>query len=91
MREMTALVEWDPATKLYVGSVPGVHGARTIASSLDELIEKLTEVTELCFEELGDEADVMLEFVGVQRRARSKSRKRFSALGAQAPLKQTST
>jgi predicted RNase H-like HicB family nuclease len=44
-------VEWDPEVKLYVGIVPGLPGAPTQASSLDELQKNLKEVLELCLQE----------------------------------------
>ena len=53
MRTFTAYVERDPETNLYVGIVPGIAGAHTQASSLDELRENLKEVLELCLEEHG--------------------------------------
>ena len=55
MRSFTAVIEWDPVTRLYVGLVPEVHGAHTAAASLDELNLKLREVIELCLEEMGGE------------------------------------
>ena len=51
MKTLTAYIEWDPETKLYVGIVPGVPGAHTQAASLDELRDNLEEVLELCLEE----------------------------------------
>lgn len=51
MRTFSAYVEWDPETKLYVGFVPGLVGAHTQASSLDELQKNLKEVVELCLEQ----------------------------------------
>lgn len=44
-------MEWDPETRLYVGSVPGIPGAHTQGATLDELRENLIEVLELCLEE----------------------------------------
>ena len=41
MTTFTAYIEFDDDTKLYVGIVPGVSGAHTQASSLDELHAKL--------------------------------------------------
>jgi predicted RNase H-like HicB family nuclease len=51
MRTFTADIEFDPETKLYVDSVPGIAGAHTQAETLDELQANLHEVLELCFEE----------------------------------------
>lgn len=51
MKTFTAYVEWDKASSLYVGIVPGVPGAHTQAATLDELQHNLKEVLELCVEE----------------------------------------
>ena len=67
MRSFTAVVEFDPETKLYVGVVPGLPSAHTQAETLDELQENLKEVVELCLEEFeGDPADLP-SFVGTQQ------------------------
>ena len=52
MRTFTAYVEWDEATRLYAGVVPGIPGAHTQGASLDELHQNLEEVLELCLEAL---------------------------------------
>jgi predicted RNase H-like HicB family nuclease len=67
MRTFTAYVEWDPETNLYVGIVPGIAGAHTQASSLDELRENLKEVLELCLEEYGKRTEDIPQFVGIQQ------------------------
>lgn len=64
VKTFTAYVEWDPETELYVGMVPGVTGAHTQASTLDELQQNLKEVLELCLEEEAVEAP---QFVGIQQ------------------------
>ena len=51
VKTFTAYIEWDPETQLYVGIVPGVHGAHTQGATLDELHKNLKEVLELCLEE----------------------------------------
>ncbi len=51
MKTLTAYIEWDPETKLYVGVVPGIPGAHTQGASLDELHQNLEEVTALCLGE----------------------------------------
>lgn len=66
-RTYTAYIEWDPETELYVGTVPTVRGAHTQAATLDELRANLLEVLTLCLEELGDEAEDGLRFVGLQQ------------------------
>ena len=48
MRTLTAYIEKDPETGLYVAIVPGIPGAHTQAETLDELQENLKEVLELC-------------------------------------------
>ena len=50
MKSFTAYVEWDPETRLYVGTIPGIRGAHTQGASLDELQWNLKEVLELCRE-----------------------------------------
>ena len=67
MHVFTAYVEFDPETKLYVGTVPGIPGAHTQAATLDELRENLKEVLELCLEEYGEALDDFPRFVGVQQ------------------------
>lgn len=52
VKAFTAYVEFDPATELYTGTVPGIPGAHTQAADLDELRANLKEVLELCLEEL---------------------------------------
>ncbi len=52
-RTFSAYIEYDPDSRLYVGTVPGVPGAHTQGATLDELRDNLTEVLALCLEELG--------------------------------------
>ncbi len=68
MHKITAYVEKDPETNLYVGIVPGIPGAHTQAETLDELQKNLKEVVELCLEEMDAESRMQLpEFVGTQQ------------------------
>ena len=67
MRTFTAYVQFDPATKRYVATVPGVRRAHTQAASLDELRENLKEVLELCIEEGESGVDDPPKFVGLQQ------------------------
>ena len=53
MRTVTAYVEWDPETRLYVGIVPSISGAHTQAATPDELHTNLKEVLQLCLEAQG--------------------------------------
>lgn len=47
----TAYVEFDPATKLYVGTIPGLPGGHSQGATLDELHANLREVIELILDE----------------------------------------
>jgi len=67
MSTVTAYVEWDPETKLFVGIVPGIRGAHTQGATLDELRANLKEVLQLCIEEQGTSIDDLPEFVGLQQ------------------------
>ena len=65
----TAYVEYDPETRLYVGTVPGLAGAHSQGATLDELQQNLREVIELVLEEKrarGEDPDVP-PFVGIQQ------------------------
>jgi len=64
---LTAYVEWDSETQLYVGIVPGIRGAHTQAATLDELKDNLKEVLELCFQEQGTTWKDLPKFVGLQQ------------------------
>lgn len=64
-RSFVAYVEYDSENKLYIGLIPSIPGAHTAAETLEELKEKLKEVTSLCLEETGEEIED-LEFVGIQ-------------------------
>ena len=66
MNTYTAYVEFDSATNLYVGIVPGIPGAHTQAASLDELQTNLKEVVELCLEEYEGAKEDLPRFVGLQ-------------------------
>jgi predicted RNase H-like HicB family nuclease len=67
MKTFTAYVEWDPETRLYAGTVPGVAGAHTQGATLDELQKNLKEVVELCLEELDGSEESLPRFVGLQQ------------------------
>jgi predicted RNase H-like HicB family nuclease len=67
MKTFTAYVEYDPEVRVYVGVVPGIPGAHTQGETLDELQKNLKEVLELCLEELGQSADDLPRFVGLQQ------------------------
>ncbi len=68
MPTLTAYIEKDTETGLYVAMVPGIPGAHTQAETLDELQENLKEVLELCLEEMEPENKQYLpQFVGIQQ------------------------
>jgi predicted RNase H-like HicB family nuclease len=67
MRTVTAYIEWDPETKLFVGVVPGIPGAHTAGASLDELRGNLKEVVELCLEEQRTGIDSLPRLIGLQQ------------------------
>ena len=67
MTTLTAYIEFDEETQLFVGVVPGVPGAHTQAASLDELRANLKEVLELCLEEDADLRDRLPKFIGLQQ------------------------
>lgn len=67
MTSVTAYVEQDPETQLYVAVVPGLPGAHTQAASLDELRTNLEEVIGLLLEEDSGLHERLPRFVGMQR------------------------
>ncbi|MCB1058852.1 MAG: type II toxin-antitoxin system HicB family antitoxin [Calditrichaeota bacterium] len=66
-RTFTAVVEYDPESKMYIGTVPALPEAHTQAPSLDELNVRLKEVIELCLEHRGIEYDEQTHFIGLQQ------------------------
>ncbi len=64
---ITAYVEYDPETELYVASVPGVRDAHTQAASLDELKANLEEVLALCVDEGWLTESTIPRFAGLQQ------------------------
>jgi predicted RNase H-like HicB family nuclease len=65
-RDFSVVIERD-ADGLLIASVPSLPGCHTQARSLDELMERVREAIALCLEVQADDADIGLEFVGVQR------------------------
>ncbi|HEY0157981.1 MAG TPA: type II toxin-antitoxin system HicB family antitoxin [Thermoanaerobaculia bacterium] len=63
-KSFTAVIERDAETGLYVGFVPGFHGAHSQGESLDELNANLQEVIAMLLED--GEPTVEAEFVGTQ-------------------------
>ena len=64
MRTFNMIVERDPDTGLFVGSVPGWPGAHSQGGTVDELETNLREVIEMLLED-GD-PELESEFVGLQ-------------------------
>lgn len=67
MPTLTAYVEQDPETGLYVGMIPGVPGAHSQGATLDELNANLREVAELLLEEDASLRERLPRFVGLQQ------------------------
>ncbi len=66
VREFTVVIERDEEGYL-VGSVPTLHGCHTQGRTLDELLERMEEVIQLCLEIQDEESVSSLELVGVQK------------------------
>ncbi len=64
-REFTVIIEQDE-DGYYVAEVPELPSCYTQARSLDELMERIREVIQLCLEEASEQPPVT-RFVGVQR------------------------
>ena len=59
-KSFTAVIQKDKESGLYVGIIPSVTGAHSMAETLDELQIKLQEVLELCLGEMDDEDIALL-------------------------------
>ncbi len=64
---LTAYIQFDSETRLYVGTVPGITGAHTQGETLDEVRENLKEVLELRLEESDQAFADLPQFVAVQQ------------------------
>ncbi len=51
VKNLPVHVKHDEETGLYVGIVPGLHGAHTQAATFEELQKNLEEVIDLCLKE----------------------------------------
>ncbi len=70
MRQIfTAYIEYDLASAMYVGTIPGLSGAHSQGATLDELRANLQEVIELILEEKRSRGEsIQVEpFVGIQQ------------------------
>ena len=64
MHTFNVVVERDPDTGLFVGSVPGWPGAHSQGATLDELQQNLREVIAMLLDEGAPKLES--EFVGLQ-------------------------
>ena len=64
MRIFNMIVERDPETQLFVGTIPGWPGAHSQGESMDELRRNLKEVVQMLLED--GEPRLDSEFIGVQ-------------------------
>ena len=64
-REFDAIISKD-SEGFYVATVPALRGCHTQAKSMDELVERLKEVVELCLED-EDSGLEKSEFIGIQK------------------------
>ncbi len=64
MHNFTVLIEKDE-DGMFVGSVPTLKGCHTQGKTMDELLENIKEVIELCLEVEGEIPEE--HFVGVQQ------------------------
>jgi predicted RNase H-like HicB family nuclease len=63
VKNYTAIIEYCPDTKLYVGYIPGFTGAHSQGETIDELVSNLQEVIEMLLED--GEPRMESFFVGV--------------------------
>jgi predicted RNase H-like HicB family nuclease len=65
LRTFDVVVERDPETGLYVGTVPGWPGAHSQGISVEELLANLSEVIAMLLED--GEPRLESEFIGVKQ------------------------
>ena len=65
-REFYVLIEKDE-DGLFVGEVPQLRACYSQGRTVDELIENIKEVVELCLEEQLDSEERLPEFIGVHK------------------------
>ena len=64
-KEFNIIIEKD-SEGFYIGSVPDLKGCHTQTKSMDELMDRMKEVIELCLEVQEENLEVN-DFVGVQK------------------------
>jgi predicted RNase H-like HicB family nuclease len=62
--DFTAVIEFCKETGLYIGHIPGFHGAHSQGETIEELNENLMEVVKMLLED--GEPVVDSEFVGTR-------------------------
>jgi len=65
-REFYVVIEQDE-DGFYVGEVPQLPGCYAQGRTLDELLQNIKEVIQLCLERQGEEAEPHVQFVGIQK------------------------
>ncbi len=65
-REFYVVIEQDE-DGFYVGEVPQLPGCYAQSRTLDELLQNIKEVIQLCLERQGEEVESDLQFVGIQK------------------------
>ena len=63
-REFYVVIEKDE-DGFYVGEAPQLRGCYSQGRTLDELMENMKEVIQLCLED--EDSDFLTEFVGIQK------------------------
>jgi len=63
-KEFYVVIERDE-DGIYVGEVPQLKACYSQGETIDELMENIREVIELCLEEIEEESTT--EFIGIQR------------------------
>ncbi len=64
-KTFTAIIEYNPETRQYIGIVPNVPGVHTVEDSIEEMRRNLKEVLELVLKEAKEEVED-LEFVALE-------------------------
>jgi predicted RNase H-like HicB family nuclease len=65
-RDWYVVIERDE-DGFFVGEVPQLRACYSQGRTLDELMQNIREVIELCLEELAETGETFPEFVGVQK------------------------
>lgn len=64
-KEFYVVIEKDE-DGIYIGEVPQLKACYSQGKTIDELMQNIREVIDMCLEEL-EEQEIITEFVGVQR------------------------